>query len=77
MYIVYALKSNIKNYIYVGMTNNLERRFGQHNNGQVQSTKHYLPFNIIFKEFFKTRAEARIKEKYFKSGCGKEFLKSL
>ncbi|NNC69305.1 MAG: GIY-YIG nuclease family protein, partial [Flavobacteriaceae bacterium] len=31
MITVYAIKSNKRNYIYVGMTNNLCRRFSDHN----------------------------------------------
>ena len=66
-----------KIYIYVGMTNNLERRIYEHNKGENRSTKAYKPFVLIFKEQFATRVEARKKEKYLKSGIGKEYLKSL
>jgi putative endonuclease len=75
--IVYAIKSINRNYIYVGMTNNLERRLSEHNNGENKSTKAYKPFTLIFSENFETRVLARKKEKYLKSGIGKEFLKSL
>ena len=42
MFTVYALKSLNRNYIYVGMTSNLERRFHQHQSGQNKTTKPYL-----------------------------------
>jgi len=61
MYSVYAIKSTAHNYIYVGFTNNLTRRLSEHNNS----------------EQTESREEARKKEKYYKSGIGKEFLKSL
>lgn len=77
MYHVYALKSLIRNYIYVGISDNIGRRFEQHQRGYNKTTKPYLPFVIIYKEEFKSRTEARKKEKYLKSGIGKEFLKSL
>ena len=77
MYYVYAIKSISRNYIYVGMTNNLELRFLQHNNGESKTTKPYRPFLLIFSEILETRIEARNKEKYLKSGTGKEFLKAL
>jgi putative endonuclease len=77
MIYVYAISSLFRNYIYVGMTNNLERRFLEHNKGQNRSIKAYGPFKIIYSQTFPTRIEARIKEKYLKSGIGKEFLKSL
>ncbi|HPC34315.1 MAG TPA: GIY-YIG nuclease family protein [Candidatus Absconditabacterales bacterium] len=76
-YTVYAIKSKGRNYIYVGLTNNLERRFNEHNLGKEKTTRPYSPFKLIYSEKFKTRIEARIKEKYLKSGCGKEFLKDL
>jgi putative endonuclease len=77
MYYVYAIKSLVKNYIYVGMTNDIERRVLEHNSGENKSTKAYKPFILIHKEQFETRIEARKREKYLKSGIGKEFLKSI
>lgn len=77
MYVVYALKSLTRKYIYVGMTNNVERRLHEHNNGENNSTKAYRPFKMIFSERFQTRVEARKKEIYLKSGIGKEFLKLI
>ena len=75
MYYVYAIKSLERIYIYVGMTNNIERRLAQHNKGQNRSTKSFKPFKLIYKEAYNTRMEARVREIYLKSGIGKEFLK--
>ncbi|MBK7288955.1 MAG: GIY-YIG nuclease family protein [Chitinophagaceae bacterium] len=77
MIFVYAIKSLSRNYLYVGMTNNLERRIAEHNNGENKSTKAYRPFKLIYSETFPDRISARAKEKYLKSGIGKEFLKML
>ena len=77
MIFVYAIKSLSRNYIYVGMTNDLERRIAEHNNGENKSTKAYRPFKLIYSETFPDRISARAKEKYLKSGIGKEFLKML
>ena len=76
-YFVYALKSIHRNYIYVGLTNNVEQRFNQHNNGYEKTTRPYSPFSILYTEEFSTRKAAREKEKYLKSGIGKEWLKQL
>jgi putative endonuclease len=73
---VYAIKSLERVYIYVGMTNNVERRINEHTKGQNRSTKAYKPFNLIYIEELNTRIEARQREKYLKSGIGKEFLKN-
>ena len=77
MYYTYALKSLHRKYIYVGLTNDIDRRVKQHQNGKEKTTKPYRPFELIFKEKYNTKVETREKEKYLKSGIGKEFLKSL
>ena len=77
MFYVYAISSEVKNYIYVGLTNNIERRLDEHNVGYNKTTKPYKPFKLILLEKYETRLEARSREKYLKSGIGKEFLKKL
>ncbi|HEY6978803.1 MAG TPA: GIY-YIG nuclease family protein [Chitinophagaceae bacterium] len=77
MYYVYALKSLNRNYIYVGMTKDIERRIIEHNKGENRSTKAYKPFVLIYTEQYPIREEARKREKYLKSGIGKEFLKTI
>ena len=74
---VYALKSVVRNYIYVGQTNDIERRFHDHNNGYNATTKPYIPFTKILVEEYSNRTEARKREKYLKSGEGKAALKKL
>ena len=74
---VYAISSLHRNYIYVGMTSNLEQRLSFHNKGYNKTTKPYLPFKLIHTQEFESRKDARIREKYLKSGSGKELLKSL
>ncbi len=77
MYFVYAIKSDERNYIYVGLTNDINRRLEEHNSGRNKTTKPYRPFKLIHKEELPDRKGARLREKYLKSGVGKEFLKSL
>ncbi len=77
MYFIYAIKSNSRNYIYVGITNSLKRRLVEHNEGKNKTTKPYGPFELIYFEEANNRLKAREREKYLKSGVGKEFLKSL
>jgi putative endonuclease len=49
----------------------------EHNNGENRSTKAYKPFVLIYTEQCWNRAEARKRERYLKSGVGKEFLKTI
>ncbi len=74
---VYALNSINRNYIYVGMTTNLNRRLSEHNNGYNKTTKPYRPFELIIIEEFPDRDSARLREKYLKSGAGKKFLRKI
>jgi len=77
MYFVYAIKSAKDGRIYVGLSSNIEKRISEHNSGYVFSTKGFRPWKLIYKEKVGDRKRARIREKYFKSGFGKELLKSI
>lgn len=67
----------MRNYIYVGITNDIERRVGQHQSGKEKTTAPYKPFEIILTESFTSRIDARTREIYLKSGIGKEYLKKI
>lgn len=58
------------------MTEDISQRLERHNIGYERTTRAYKPFVLIHQESFATRVEARKREKYFKSGVGKEFLRS-
>ncbi|MEK6151791.1 GIY-YIG nuclease family protein [Flavobacteriaceae bacterium 3-367] len=77
MYYVYVLKSGKDGRLYKGLTDTLEKRMKQHNLGQNRSTKGFCPWELVYYEEFRTRKEARAREKYFKSGAGREFLRDL
>ena len=77
MFTVYAISSKTRNYIYVGLTSNLEKRIEFHNKGYERTTCPYRPFRLIYIEKYADRPSARIREKYLKSASGKSFLKSL
>lgn len=74
MYYVYILKSLRNKSHYVGLTNNINRRLIQHNEGKNHSTKNKRPWTPIHVEVIKTRLEARKLEKFFKSGYGREII---
>ncbi len=77
MIFVYVISSLSHNYIYVGMTQDIEERIIRHNDGRERTTKFYKPFKLIYSEVYETRTEARVREKYWKSGIGKEKLRKL
>ncbi|HLR33644.1 MAG TPA: GIY-YIG nuclease family protein [Fodinibius sp.] len=75
MWYVYILKSKNEDWRYVGYSSNLKKRLGDHNNGKVQSTKHYHPFKLEAFVGVPTETKARELERYFKTGSGKAVLK--
>ena len=75
MYTVYVIKSQ-SNLIYIGQTDNLARRLSQHQKGQSKYTKRDSGWRLIYSEEYQTRAEAMQREKWLKSGIGREWLKS-
>ena len=77
MFWVYAISSLNRSYIYVGLTSGLESRIARHNKGYEKTTKPYRPFVLLFSEQVNTRTNAREREKYWKSGIGKEKLRRL
>ena len=66
MFCVYLLKSKKDDNLYIGFTNNLERRFKEHNNGGVLSTKSRRPFDLIYYEGYKSERDARKREQNLK-----------
>ena len=77
MYVVYAISSLSRNYIYVGLTSNIDERFRRHNLGYEKTTKPYAPFELIFTEDCTDLIQARKREKYWKSGTGKRKLRKM
>ncbi len=75
-YYVYVLKSKRDGRIYKGFTTRLQERIKEHNNGKTKSTKGYRPWELVYYEIFFNEKEAIEREKYFKTGSGREFLKS-
>ncbi|MFZ1289130.1 MAG: GIY-YIG nuclease family protein [Melioribacteraceae bacterium] len=77
MNFVYILKSLKDSKRYVGLTNNLQKRLTEHNSRKVEATKNRIPFEVVYFEEFEDRSEAAKREKFFKTGKGKEFLRSI
>ncbi len=74
MYFVYVLWSSKLKKRYVGSTDRVEKRLGEHNRGSNKFTKGGIPWLLIYQEEFLTKAEALKREKYLKSGQGRAWL---
>ncbi len=76
MYYVYVLQSLKDNMFYVGYTNNLKKRYHEHEEGNVFSTKSRLPIKLIYYEACINRKDAIHREKYLKTSWGKRYIKT-
>lgn len=77
MYYIYVLKSEVNGHRYIGMSEDVTKRLKEHNAGKTKSTKYSKPWRIVHVEQLNNRIEARKREKYLKSGTGREFLDKL
>ncbi|QSB26469.1 GIY-YIG nuclease family protein [Flavobacterium sp. CLA17] len=74
-FVVYILYSEKFNKSYTGYTSNLIERFKSHNFLETKGyTLKFRPWTVIHVEFFKFKAEALKKEKYLKTGAGRNLL---
>ena len=62
MFFVYILRSKKDNKLYIGSTNDLRRRFKEHNEGKVFSTKPRVPFELLYYEAYRSEKDARHRE---------------
>jgi putative endonuclease len=73
---VYVLCSRKNCRLYTGSTNDLQRRLKEHERGKNSYTRNAGPFELVYSGECPSRLEARSRERYLKTGVGREFLKS-
>ena len=66
MFYLYILKSKRDGNFYIGSTNNLKKRYIEHNSGKVFSTKLRRPLELIYYEAYKIEKDARKRESNLK-----------
>ena len=77
-FVVYILFSEDYGKTYVGFTCNLIERFKSHNYLSKKGyTIKFRPWQVIYIEFFTTKSEALNREKFLKSGKGRELIKEI
>ena len=77
MFTIYLLVSKNKQRSYVGFTSNLKDRIAEHKNKDTKTTKNLGEFSFYKLEEVETIADARAREKHWKSGAGRERLKKF
>lgn len=66
MYFAYILKSQKDLGYYIGYTSDIERRFVEHQNGLVDSTRDRRPVELVYFEAFQSETLARKRESQLK-----------
>jgi putative endonuclease len=77
MYYVYILLNEARTRTYTGVSDDIEKRLKEHNQGKVKSSRSYRPYKVICAEKFETLSEARHKERFYKSTTGRRRLKEM
>lgn len=73
----YVLRSLKDTKFYIGFTDNLKRRFAEHQMGEVVSTRFRRPFEVVMFEGYLDRYDALRREKYLKTSKGKTTLRYM
>ena len=76
MYYTYVLRSAVTGRRYIGSCEDPIERLRRHNVGDTKSTRHGIPWTMVYQQQFGTRAEAATRERFLKSGKGREYLAS-
>ena len=78
MYFVYTLKSLKNNKRYTGYTSKeIFERLKEHNTGCNKWTRENGPFQLVYFEEYLSKPEAIKREKFLKSGQGRQFLNNI
>jgi putative endonuclease len=77
MWFVYIIVSQKDNIHYSGISQDVSKRLDRQNNEKNRFTKGYMPWILLYLEPFHNAADARKREKYFKSGVGRKFIKTM
>lgn len=75
MHFVYVLFSLKDHKLYIGFSDDIEKRVAQHMMGKVTATKHRLPLQLIYYEAYIDKRDAKGREKFLKGGSGHKYLK--
>ncbi|PWA03956.1 GIY-YIG nuclease family protein [Flavobacterium psychrotolerans] len=77
-FVVYILYSKKYKKNYTGFTSNLLERFKSHNDlGNKGYTLKFRLWEVIYVEFFNLKSEALSREKFLKTGIGRNFIKNF
>ncbi len=76
---IYILQNETTGKLYKGQTSDLEKRIERHNTHE-SGSKRYThkqkgPWRLVYSEEYATRSDAMRRERFFKSGQGREWIR--
>jgi len=77
MHGVYVLQSRKDDTLYVRYSHNVKARILEHEKGRVPATIEKRPLELLYCELYKNRKDAMHREKFFKSGWGKAYIRRI
>jgi len=76
-YYTYVLASIDYQMLYIGYSENVQKRLASHNAKENTATKPYAPYELVFYEAFLNKRDALNREVYLKSGWGRRSLNKM
>jgi putative endonuclease len=77
MFYCYVVRSQKTGRRYVGSCEELDEHLRRHNAQESKATKHGVPWTLVHYEIFSARSEALNRERYCKTGRGRDELDRL
>ncbi len=74
---VYVLEGLANGKRYVGIAEDLHARLRDHRARRTKGAQLIADFRVIHTEWYETYAEARMREKFLKSGAGRAWLQEI
>ena len=75
MYYVYTLLSSVNKDLHIGYSEDLRRRFSEHNSGNVTATKANKPWKLVYYEAYNDKKDATKRERQLKMHKAKQDLR--
>ena len=66
MYYMYVLKGHMQHKLYIGVTNDLRRRFAEHTSGKSTYTRKSEKWTLVYYEAYANREDAYDRERLLK-----------
>ena len=74
---MYIIQSRKNNRYYVGSTKNVQNRLIEHNAGKTRSTRHYIPWKVVFYKSYGNLNKAGKVERKIKKAKSRKIIEMI